>query len=132
VVGELRKLNDAGIVHVGAGGRVKVLHNVSAPFGEVIAYEVKVKDWKSGLRQARNYRSFANRVYLALPLDRAVAVKKHREIFKRFKVGLVGITTKGTIRCFANTRRSMPISPAHNFYASILLLKTAPPALFKP
>jgi DNA-binding transcriptional ArsR family regulator len=132
VRGQLRKLKDAGIVQSEAEGQIQVLHRVSPPFYELVAFEVKVKDWKSGLRQARNYRSFANRTYLALPLDRAEAVKKHREMFKRFKVGLVGIGKTGTVQWFVKPRRSTPISPAHNFYASILLLKQAPIAMFKP
>ena len=128
---QLRQLRNAGIVDIGERGRVRIVHEVSPPFNEMVAFEVKVKDWKSGLRQARSYKSFANRTYLALPSMRANSVKKHLQVFRLFNVGLVGIGKGGGLQWFIRTRRSKPISPARNFYASVQLLKKTPLAMFK-
>lgn len=128
---ELRKLRDTRIVDIVGRDRVRILHAVSTPFSEMVAFEVKVKDWKSGLRQARSYKSFANRTYLALPIDRADSIKQHVDVFRRFNVGLLGIEKGGGLRWFAKTRRSSPISPARNFYASVQLLKNTPLLMFK-
>jgi hypothetical protein len=97
----------------------------------MVAFEVKVKDWKSGLRQARSYKSFANRTYLALPIERADSIKQHVDVFRRFNVGLLGIEKGGGLQWFVKTRRSSPISPARNFYASVQLLKNTPLSMFK-
>jgi hypothetical protein len=35
-------------------------------FDDIVAIEVKTRDWKSGLRQARRYKTFANQVILFL------------------------------------------------------------------
>lgn len=128
---ELRRLQAASIVAILDRGRVLVLHGIISPFAEVVAFEVKVKDWKSGLRQARSYKSFANRAYLALPIDRAHSIKKHVKVFRLFKVGLVGIGRRGCLRWFTKTRKLSPISPTRNLYASFQLLRRTPLKLLK-
>src|SRR5579863_1519150 len=100
---QLRTLKDAGMVNSENQERVHMQHEVRPPFEEVIAYEVKVKDWKSGLRQALSYKSFANRAYLALPMDRADSLKKRLQIFRRFNVGLVGIGRTGKLKWLTKT-----------------------------
>jgi DNA-binding MarR family transcriptional regulator len=119
---ELRKLRENKIIDIQRPDRVRILHVVSPPFKELVAFEVKVKDWKSGLRQARSYKSFANQTYLALPEDRAKVLKDHIKILKRFNVGLVGVGSDGRLHWHARARRSKPISLARYYYASLQLL----------
>jgi len=54
---------------------------------EVIAIEAKIKDWKRGVIQAARYKSFANRVYLAVPSKIAHLID--RKILTKFKIGLI-------------------------------------------
>jgi DNA-binding transcriptional ArsR family regulator len=128
---ELQTLKKAGLVDTRQHDQVRMLREIRAPFREIVAYEVKVKDWKSGLRQALSYKSFANRTYLALPLDRADLVKKYHEVFRRFNVGLLGVGRGGKPTWFTTARKLRPISPARNIFASIQLLRNASPALFR-
>ncbi len=126
---ELKLLQELRILKMTKKGQVSVRHEVRPPFKEITAYEVKVKDWKSGIYQARNYKSFAHKVNVALPLNRAKLLKKRLEIFRRMRVGLLGISASGDLKWFLHPRRQKPISGARNFLAAISLLKRGKPSV---
>lgn len=54
---------------------------------EIIAIEAKMRDWRRGFVQANRYRAFADRVYLALPVEIAHLVDKR--LLKKHNVGLI-------------------------------------------
>lgn len=54
---------------------------------EVIAIEAKMRDWKRGFIQANRYKSFADKVYLAVPVETAHLVDK--KLLKKHHVGLI-------------------------------------------
>jgi hypothetical protein len=54
---------------------------------EVIAIEAKIKDWKRGFLQTARYKSFADRVYLALPEETIKSV--NLELLKSQNIGLI-------------------------------------------
>ncbi len=54
---------------------------------EIIAIEAKMRNWKRGFVQANRYRAFADRVYLAFPIEVAHLVDKR--LLKRHNVGLI-------------------------------------------
>ena len=54
---------------------------------EVIAIEAKMHAWKRGLIQANRYKSFADKVYLAVPTNVANLVSK--EMLIKFNIGLL-------------------------------------------
>jgi len=60
----VERLVSRGMILEGDG----ILMHSEAPrlFDDIIAIEVKTRDWKSGLRQARRYRAFADQVILFL------------------------------------------------------------------
>lgn len=122
---ELILLQKLGIVRPGNGDRVSILHVIRPPFREIEAYEVKVKDWKGGIYQARNYKSFAHKVSVALPLKRASLLKKKLPDFRRMRVGLLGIGPTGKLKWFLKPRRQRPISGPRNYLAAISLLRGA-------
>jgi hypothetical protein len=126
---QLRLLERFQILTAEGEGQIRVGRAIRPPFREIAAFEAKVKDWKSGLRQARSYRSFAHRVSLALPLGRAESMRKEIQVFRRFNVGLVGVGRQGEIKWINRSRRTKPISPARNLLASVYLLKGRPLSL---
>jgi len=78
---------------------------------EVIAVEAKLRDWKKGIYQANRYKSFADKVYLAVPLDAAHLVD--RKMLIKYNVGLIVvdmIKEKKTI-----TVRSCKVSPLNQY-----------------
>ena len=129
---ELSLLQNLGILSAGNGDRLSILHPIRPPFKEIEAYEVKVKDWKSGIYQARNYKSFAHKVSVALPLDRARLLKSKFPEFRMMRVGLVGITPRGKLKWFLKPRRRRPISSPRNFLAAVSLLRSAQNQLLNP
>jgi hypothetical protein len=120
----LRKL---GILNFGAGEQINVLRKIRPPFKEIEAFEVKVKDWKSGIYQARNYKSFAHKVSVVLPLNRASRLRNRFGEFRRMRVGLLGIDTAGKLKWFLKPRRQRPISGPRNFLATVKLLRNSRP-----
>ncbi len=54
---------------------------------EVIAIEAKLKDWKRGFLQANRYKSFAHKVFLAIPMSKGHLVDK--ELLKKHNIGLI-------------------------------------------
>lgn len=54
---------------------------------EIIAIEAKLKDWKRGFIQANRYKSFANKVFLAMPLNQGHTINK--ELLIKHNIGLI-------------------------------------------
>lgn len=122
---ELAVLRKMEMLRARTGSLVSIAHGIRQPFKEIAAFEVKVKDWKSGIYQARNYRSFAHKVSVALPLNRARLLRKRLNDFRRMRVGLLGIGPAGDLEWFLKPRRQRPISNPRSFLAAINLLRAA-------
>jgi len=56
---------------------------------EIVAIEAKLTDWKHGLKQVHRYKFFADKVYLAMPRNKAHLVPL--ELLKELKIGLMSI-----------------------------------------
>jgi hypothetical protein len=121
---ELNLLQKLGILRTKSGGRIAVVHIIRPPFKEIVAYEVKVKDWRSGIYQARNYKSFAHKVSVALPLTRANLLANRLPEFRRMRVGLVGIGSTGQLKWLLKPRRQKPISAPRHYHAAVRLLRS--------
>lgn len=76
-----------------ASGRTDILS--LAWNDEVIAFEAKLNNWRKALHQAWRNTSFANRVYVVLPRDRASVISYHRAEFEEWGVGLCLVTSDG-------------------------------------
>jgi hypothetical protein len=121
---QLPLLRKMGIIANHSNGRVPIKRLVKHPFKATTAFEVKVKDWTSGIYQARNYRSFADEVFLALPLPTAKRLSRRERLFKRLRVGLVGIGKHGELVWFIKSPRRKPISAARSFFVALNLPRT--------
>lgn len=63
----------------------------------IIAFEMKLRNWKQALFQAFRYRAFSNISYVVLDHDYANPALKNIEKFQRSNVGLVSIDQKGHV-----------------------------------
>lgn len=54
---------------------------------EIIAVEAKLKDWKRGIVQANRYKSFANKTYLAMPMQQEKNIDK--VLLEKHNIGLM-------------------------------------------
>lgn len=61
----------------------------------IIAIEAKVRDWKSGIRQAMRYKEYADYSYLAIYEDNIAACLANISVFERLGIGLIGVSNQG-------------------------------------
>lgn len=61
----------------------------------IIAIEAKVRDWKSGIRQAMRYKEYADYSYLAIYENNISSCLANIEIFQKLGIGLIGVSDKG-------------------------------------
>lgn len=66
--------------------------------GEVLAVELKLRDWREALRQAVAYQLGADRTWIAMPLAAASRACRHRYRFEREGVGLFALDDRGGVR----------------------------------
>lgn len=62
---------------------------------KVIAVEAKVKDWRSGFRQALRYQEFADESYLAVYEDHISPCLAFKSAFETAGIGLIGVSNHG-------------------------------------
>jgi hypothetical protein len=61
----------------------------------LIAFEMKLTDWKKAVQQAYRYSYFADRSIVVLPADRKASVLRQIELFKQMEIGLWFFDKKG-------------------------------------
>lgn len=67
----------------------------SKGLNKVVAVEAKVKDWRSGFRQAMRYQEFADESYLAMYEKHINPCLKYRSAFVTAGIGLIGVSDEG-------------------------------------
>ena len=71
---------------------------VGARESEVVAVELKLRDWRGALRQATAYQVGADRTWVAMPLAAASRAYRHRYRFEAEGVGLLAVDDRGVVR----------------------------------
>lgn len=104
----LEPLVDRGLL-VTDGDVITTVAEPRNPFVEVVAVELKLRDWRRGLAQAGGYRLFANRTYLALPAER-VTPETCAEA-ERNLVGVLAIDYQGDVEVAAECVSREPLRP---------------------
>lgn len=103
----------------------------------IIAIELKLKNWRQALKQAFKYRTFSNLSFVVLDegyLDRAL---NHLDEFKKFNVGLVSINKYKAIKVYFLPESKTPFSENYlrNLHNKILnandLVKEIPSQFLK-
>ena len=103
---------------------VMLLRSTKTHFSQVDAYEVKVSDWRHGIYQATHYRTFANRVAVALPDKKAKAVAQNKAPFLTFGVGLVGVGSEGSLKWYIKPTRRSAASASKSLFSIMQILRT--------
>jgi hypothetical protein len=95
------------------------------PKVRVMAFELKLNDWRKGLQQAFRYSYFANCSVVVLPPAVARRAKQHLPDFRHLQVGLWSFEPKTgkVVRLFMpRHRRPRSTSAQHKAIASLLSL----------
>jgi len=75
-----------------------------------IAIEAKLKDWKRALKQAYRYKWFANKSFVFLPCENLSIPKDNIHLFKKYNVGLAGVSKDLGIEVIYEPISENPIS----------------------
>lgn len=76
----------------------------------VVALELKLRNWKQGLRQAFKYRNFSNESYLVLDKTQVAMANQNIAEFKRANIGLATFHKNGEFDLVFSPRPSAPFS----------------------
>lgn len=85
----LRKLEEDRYIVELEKNRYRKINNIIPLASEVVAIEAKLENWQAGIKQARRYQLFANRVYLALQDSYCHRPDLHR--FEKNNIGLLSV-----------------------------------------
>lgn len=72
-------------------------HKPNAKRASIIAFEMKLKNWKRALIQAFKYRAFSNKSYVVIDEDKAHLALRNLEKFHRSNIGLLSVSTNGEV-----------------------------------
>jgi hypothetical protein len=89
----------------------------------ILAFEMKLKDWRKALAQAMRYRYFADAAIVVLPPSAAACARQALATFREMRVGLWAFDQKTRrIHKIFTPRRSLPLSATARQKAITILL----------
>lgn len=77
---------------------------------DIIAFELKLKNWSQALTQAFRYYKFASLSYVVL--DEAGVIDKEKLLieFKKFNIGLITINNESELKVYFHPKKMVPFS----------------------
>ncbi len=86
------------------------MHQPPPPAKEtLLAFEMKLRDWRKALAQACRYRYFADAAHVVLPPEIAERARLFLDTFRKLEIGLWSFDKQtGRIRSFYTPRRKTP------------------------
>jgi hypothetical protein len=105
----LRKAGMKVMHEVPINGRIADLVGI----GEVIiAVELKLSDWKKGVRQAMAYQLACERSYLCMPFQKALSMACRAHYLEKEGIGLLGcLPERGEVRVMIPAKPSRRLLP---------------------
>lgn len=91
-----------------------------------VAIEAKLKDWRRALKQAYRYKWFSDRSFVFLPKENIAIPKANISLFKKYNVGLAGVSKDKGIEIIYSPEKEMPISSSMRIVLNELLLRKNP------
>lgn len=93
----------------------------------LVGVELKLRDWKRGLRQAMSYQLACPHTYLCLPFGQALRMRYKAHYFDREGVGVLGsLTDRGEVREIIPARPSRRLLPFLAQFLERTLFQAAP------
>jgi hypothetical protein len=109
----VNELIDARLIRTSNSGKITLVRNSRLLRSEVIAVELKLSRWKEALLQAQAYRTFADRVVVALDGER---VNPDSAPFKQEGIGLALVRRRGVELAVAPRPRELSgLSLEHDY-----------------
>lgn len=90
----------------------------SGAIHSIMAFEMKLRNWKRALSQAFKYRAFSNLSFVVVDSDHSAPAIDNIRLFQRVNVGLLSLDDEGNIRSHFSPRPDEPYCKA--FYEAQL------------
>ena len=94
----IRQLEHVGLVEVCKNSAVTLSCQLPWSMVDIVAYEVKLCNWRRALQQAIGYRSFSRSVWIVMPEARVRHARKLEKVFRAQGIGLKSIKGDGRTR----------------------------------
>jgi len=79
---------------------------------EIVAVELKIRNWREALKQAMSYQLGAHYALVAMPLDHVFPAMRSRHLFEREGVGLMAVSSvAGGVRVLIEPQESPRLMP---------------------
>ena len=79
---------------------------------DLVAVELKVRDWRTALRQAMSYQLGANYSLVAMPFDHVFSALTYRHMFDKEGIGLMAVKAPfGEVRTLIEPQASPRLMP---------------------
>jgi len=80
----------------------------------IIAFELKLKNWKRAMKQAFRYKSFSNISYVVMPANKINAALKNISLFEQYNIGLATFEPDSSFTIVFKPELSNPYSDSLN------------------
>lgn len=114
----LQELLTKRVVMRQSDGYTTNLSFTDSTISKSIAIEAKVKDWKSGIRQALRYKEFADYSYLAIYESNSMACMQRLEMFQQLGIGLLLVSNDGQVSEAVKPAKNTSMDSIRHFLAS--------------
>jgi hypothetical protein len=94
-----------------------LIENNNKSMDYIISLELKLKNWKSALKQAFKYRSFSNESYVVMDEVSIKSVLKRVDLFIKSNIGLASFNKNIEFKVYYNPKKSKPF--LNMFYKKI-------------
>lgn len=91
-----------------------VLYDKKKDETSIIAFELKLKNWKRAMKQAFRYRSFSNISYVVMPTKSINAALKNISLFEQYNIGLATFEPNNSFTIIFKPEISKPYSDELN------------------
>jgi len=86
--------------------------DILAVGNEIVAVELKIRNWREALKQAMSYQLGAHYALVAMPLDHVFPAMRSRHLFEREGVGLMAVSSAaGEVRVLIEPQASPRLLP---------------------
>lgn len=78
----------------------------------IVAFELKLTDWKRAVKQAFRYKSFSNAAYVVLPSSSATSALNNLDFFQKYDIGLAKFNSDKVLEIVFKPKGKKPYSEA--------------------
>lgn len=119
---ELDNLEKGGFIRHTQAGTYQKINGWHPLHSELTAFELKLEDWRGACRQAYKYLSFADKAYIALPLNAAkkISTQTSHRFWRTKGIGLAGVSEEIGLKILVKSRgrhKRTKFEMAHQTYA---------------